>query len=205
MKLENKGFTLVEMLVACLISLIVISSVGHFMNVGTKGYHSTDRDVMLQMEAQTVVNQISDMITEANNAFFDTSNKTLTLYYNLGQLEGGKVITKSDAKRKMIWFCKNLNRLYFYNINSATDYTSAMGEITKTITSDRDVAIGQLLGEYVEDFSSTETSTNGVGTGNNKEGDKSVDFSLAFKNETKEYKTTNEITLRNRIVNISER
>lgn len=203
MKLENKGFTLVEMLVACLISLIVISSVGHFMNVGTKGYHSTDRDVMLQMEAQTVVNQISDMITEANNVFFDTSHKTLTLYYNLGQKEGGKVVTKSNAKRKLIWFCEKLQRLYFYNINSSTDYSEAMVEITKTINSSSDVKNGQLLGEYVEAFSSTETAINGVGTGRNKKGDKSVDFSLSFKNQLKEYTTSNEVMLRNKIVDIS--
>lgn len=207
MKLENKGFTLVEMLVACVISLIVISSVGHFMNVGTKGYHSSDRDVMLQMEAQTVVNQISDMITEANNAFFDTKNETLTLYYNLGQTVGGTKITKVNAKRKMIWFAKEVNRLYFYNINSKTDYEKAALEIAafagKTKPSVEDIKVGQLLGEYVDAFSSSETEPDGVGTGKDKADDRTVDISLKFKNQLKAYEIENEVVLRNEIVDIN--
>ena len=74
---RNAGFTLVELLVAMLMSLILITGVGQFMAASTNNYQAVDKQVNLQVEAQSVINSISDMILEANNVAYVTNSSCL--------------------------------------------------------------------------------------------------------------------------------
>lgn len=132
---RNAGFTLVELLVAMLMSLILITGVGQFMAASTNNYQAVDKQVNLQVEAQSVINSISDMILEANNVAYVTNSsgdKYFIIYYNLGEtLSTGDVVDKTTAKQNIIWLDTSDNKLYLFTCNSKADYDDAMGAKTK--------------------------------------------------------------------------
>lgn len=128
---KNAGFTLVELLVAMLMSLILITGVGQFMAASTNNYQAVDKQVNLQMEAQSVINSISDMVLEANNVAFVTASdgeKYFIIYYNLGEKSStGGVMDKTTAKQNIIWLDSSEHKLYLFTCNSKDDYNDAMG------------------------------------------------------------------------------
>lgn len=77
---NNKGFTLVELMISMAISAIIIGSLVIFMNVSSKSYKAASEEVSLQMEAQTILNQLENIIMESCNVKF-SSNK-LKIYQN---------------------------------------------------------------------------------------------------------------------------
>lgn len=62
---DNKGTSLVELVIALMISSIVILMIIFFLNSTSKYFRRTNDDVNLQMEAQTIINQLSNLIMEA--------------------------------------------------------------------------------------------------------------------------------------------
>ena len=64
-RLRNKGFTLVEVIVALAVFTIVGGAITSFMVVSQKQYNNGSAETDLQYEAQLVVNQISDLIIDA--------------------------------------------------------------------------------------------------------------------------------------------
>jgi prepilin-type N-terminal cleavage/methylation domain-containing protein len=78
--LGNKGVTLLELLVAVAISVIVIATIAYFMERSTKNYKNANEEVTLQMEAQTILNQLNDLIMEAYNVKYEA--QVLKIYQN---------------------------------------------------------------------------------------------------------------------------
>ncbi len=66
LKQDNKGLTLIELLVAMVISSIVIIMVAMFISLGSRNYNYASKEIKLQMQAQTVTNQLDDMIISSN-------------------------------------------------------------------------------------------------------------------------------------------
>lgn len=62
---QDKGMTLVELIIAFAISSVVILMVMTLLNTVLHGFTRTSDDVNLQMEAQTVLNQISNLAIQA--------------------------------------------------------------------------------------------------------------------------------------------
>ena len=63
-KLNQKGFTIVELLIGVAILSIVVVAIGSFMVTGTKTYTSENSDITVQEEAQLALNQISDVVID---------------------------------------------------------------------------------------------------------------------------------------------
>ncbi len=63
-KMNNKGFSLVELLIAMAILAVVSLCVYSFMNTGARLYGKTSSDADIQKEAQLVANTISDLIID---------------------------------------------------------------------------------------------------------------------------------------------
>ena len=61
-KMENKGFTLVEIIVCLAIMTIVAGSVGAFIVAGNNSYLRGNKELTLQEEAQLAANQMIDLI-----------------------------------------------------------------------------------------------------------------------------------------------
>ena len=65
-KRNQSGFTLIELITGMLVSVIVMLGVVLLVSVGTRQYGFTSSDVSLQMEGQTALSQISDMVLQAD-------------------------------------------------------------------------------------------------------------------------------------------
>lgn len=78
--IDNKGVTLLELMVAVAISVIVIASIAYFMERSTKNYKNANEEITLQMEAQTILNQLNDLIMEAYNVKY--VDQVLKIYQN---------------------------------------------------------------------------------------------------------------------------
>lgn len=152
---RNAGFTLIEIMIAMAMSLIIITAVGQFMSVSSTTYQAVDKQVNMQVEAQSVINAISDMVLEANNVAYkeDTKNKYFFIYYDLGTTYSNgteiKLVNHRTAKQKIIWFEKpasgKAGKLYLF------DCKDHSGNIYDKATGTHDGA--QLFAEGVKDVS----------------------------------------------------
>lgn len=78
---NQKGFSLIELIVAIAILTIVGAAVVGFCMSGTNSYKTVSTEVDLQYEAQLAVNQLSDLLIDANHGVgFDSANQTLYIY-----------------------------------------------------------------------------------------------------------------------------
>ena len=64
-RLGNKGFSLIEVIIALAIIMVVSGSIISFLLAGSSSYSSVITTTDLQKEAQLVMNQISDIVISA--------------------------------------------------------------------------------------------------------------------------------------------
>lgn len=67
MKINNKGFTLIEILVALGLSSLIISLVISFFIINLKNYKKINNEIELQFQAQYIFNFMTDKIMESKN------------------------------------------------------------------------------------------------------------------------------------------
>lgn len=81
MKKNNKGFSLVELIVTFAIVAIIGVAVYGFMSVSNRQFMNTTSDVGLQYDQQIVVNQIRDYILESSNSiYYDDVDQSLYVF-----------------------------------------------------------------------------------------------------------------------------
>ena len=66
MQKNNKGFSLVELIVSMALLVVVALMLGYFMNSATKIYVNTNSDVNAQYKIDTVAAQICDLVSECD-------------------------------------------------------------------------------------------------------------------------------------------
>lgn len=79
-KIDNKGFTLVELMIGIAIMSLLSISIVTFIGYGSRNYRKAQEEVTLQVEAQTIINQLSDLIIEAYNVKYQ--DDMLIIYHN---------------------------------------------------------------------------------------------------------------------------
>lgn len=140
MRQNNKGFSLVELIVALAIFAIAGVAVFGFTVNSSRLYQRSNVDVKLQYEQQLAVNQIRDMVVESDRGiYYDETDKTLALYGALKN-EGGTEVYPVTV----IHYEQVQQKLYF----GTKDY-SAVTEITFDDLTLDDM---KLLAENVTDF-----------------------------------------------------
>lgn len=100
---NNKGFSMVELLVAFGIMGVIVTTVGYMMTTSSKTYSSLSTEAQLQAEAQVVANAVSELAIDA----FDAGNTLeTTLESNIdGTVKDRLVLlskSKTDATRYII-------------------------------------------------------------------------------------------------------
>lgn len=78
-KLNNRGFSLVELLITIAILAVIGGSVVLFLQSGTKSYQSTSKEVDIQYDAQVLLNQIENYVIGTNLGFSE-GNYTVNIY-----------------------------------------------------------------------------------------------------------------------------
>lgn len=204
MRKNQKGFTLVELIIAVAILAIVTLAVCGFIVVGSRSYTSANTDIMLQQDAQLALNQISDVIIDT------TDSISYGVRAGVGDMQlvlkdsefGGEatekclaVINKNEAGSTndniSYWFywSKDDETIYF---NKVEAYSSTMStsEIKSAFEDAADQTKVSILAQHVTDFSVDLTQF---------EANRVVMLSVTFENGNRVYSTSNNVTVRNRI------
>ncbi len=64
---DNRGATLIELVIAMMIAAIVLGMIMFFINGVAKSFQRTSDEVNLQIEAQTTINHISNIVMKAKD------------------------------------------------------------------------------------------------------------------------------------------
>lgn len=203
MRKDQSGFTLVEMLIAVTIMAIVIAAVCSFIIVGSKSYASGNSDISVQQEAQLALNQISDVLIDTTRSVnyaaydasgsatlglkdaefaFEPSGKSLTMLNGVSVVDPGGSETIEEGNG-------NKNYLFYWDKADETLYYSEIG-ITETTFPLPGESGCVVLAEHVKEFSVDLTQV---------EEKRVVQIAMTFTNGNKEYKTSNNITIRNKV------
>lgn len=195
---KNKGFTLIEMVVAFAVLSIAVFGIGGFFVSAARSYSSVSDETSLQYEAQLALNQVENMLIDS----------TLGVSYNYVDEAGSYQFVKKDGDATGTAASKVL---YAYNINEAdpakldimmlkwVKATNAIyyrvEQITGSVTSINSINIAEgdwdLLAEDVTSFAVDLSEY---------EKTKKVKLHLDFENRSKDYETTGTVVLRNDVL-----
>ena len=126
-KMENKGFTLVEIIVCLAIMTIVAGSVGAFIVAGNNSYLRGNKELTLQEEAQLAANQMIDLIidVEKDIKFTNTTGTAVDLDGNPAKDDAGNEVQAQVGELHLV----NNDNAYMIrwqgNSNAGTEYENA--------------------------------------------------------------------------------
>ena len=189
--MNNKGFSLIELIITVAILTIITSAILGFIVTGTKSYGNVNEEVELQQEAQLSFNQLSDLIIDSTNGikyyYNDNENKIILTDSDITETVTSKTLAiyntvkEAGVEKKYIYniiWKKSENKLYLRK-----DTIVATGAVTK--------GTPELMAEYVNDFSPS------LAKAQNK---KKVVIELSFIKNNKSYVSKKNFALRNKAV-----
>lgn len=192
-KVNNKGFSLVEILVAMAILGVVSLAIYSFMNTGAKLYQKTSSDADIQTEAQLVANTVSDLIIdcELNISYGPTVSDRIPEYK--GTVSGGSLPGGSNPDADNILEIDN-NNYQFLIIPDGEKlfYLERRAQSGSDNYEAYDLSKAQLLAENVTDFSVDLSRV----TGKNKN---IVTFALTYEKGGRRYSGNYQVNLRNSV------
>lgn len=203
MRKDQAGFTLVELLIAVTIMAIVTASVCGFIIVGSKSYASGNSDISVQQEAQLALNQISDVLIDTTRSVnyaayddsgvatlglkdaefsFEPSGKSLTMFNGVSVVDsdGSETIEEGNGNKNYLFYWDKADETLYYSEIDITETSFPMPGENGCV----------VLAEHVKEFSVDLTQV---------EEKRVVQIAMTFTNGNKEYKTSNNITIRNKV------
>ena len=200
MKLNNKGFSLVEVLVAVAVSTIVFGAITALIIFASNSSRQTNARITLQNEAKDAINHMESYIIEAQSVVWDSTSNALVVLKDLDnakEIETGintisniaeKVkLFKTEEKTFVYWYDKSDRKLFFGECRTnKNESTADTVDLAATLPKE-DM---YLLADNVEDFTCK--------LNKNKESKKyTVDFTVKFKDNISEYTIDKCVYLRN--------
>lgn len=182
---HENGFSLVEVLTTVAILSILIFAICTFLTTGSNIYEKSSRDIDLQQEAQTTMNQLYDMTLSANS--INVSYKNQGLVNEIAVLFS-KTTEEIDTKVNyiIIWM-KERSKLYFIKKDASFIFTGTESEIDDlcSIVTDEENLMAQYIKSMVID--SSELITN-----------QAISITIRFEINNDWYDMTKQIKLRNK-------
>ncbi len=199
-KMNDHGFTLVEVLVTVAILGIAIGAIGGFMVVGARSFSSTSSEVNLQYESQLAYNQLQDLIVDAqlgitqaqvvggsetiidaDTLMDDAAEKKKITIYNGRKDDTGKIV---DGIAYVIIWDNATDRLYYEEYNVTADGSGDPVLGTAIVTNAR-------MADWITDFDADLSKL---------ESKSIVSIHMAFQKENKSYDANYNITVRNKVL-----
>lgn len=79
-KLNNKGLSLVELVIAVAMSTVIMGAAAMFLYNANTSYHAAEFSIDVQMEAQILMEQMGNWVMESNRIYVSPSEDILVLY-----------------------------------------------------------------------------------------------------------------------------
>ncbi len=204
-QLNNKGMSLLEVLIAIVICSILAASVFGFIIAGVRFFKNNSEEVNMQSDAQMAFNQVQDLVIDTaysvtyayssdpdpvgaveivsdDEAPSDAAYKFLTLYSNDGTQDVAFLVTWSSAEQKI-----------YYDEYLALPSTDPLGNpiyVMDTVsllgTDDTDKVMGEHISGFAVDLSRVES-------------DKIVRIDMTFTYKERVHALGHNITLRNQL------
>lgn len=208
MRKNQKGFTLVELIIAVAILAVVTLAVSGFIVVGSRSYTSANTDIMLQQDAQLALNQMSDVIIDTTESISYSglvggSMQTVLKDSEFSGEATDKCLTVVNKKPETddlnqnpsYWFyySKDDETIYFNEVNLYDGIADPVAGPTASEIKDKFDAASTdkaVLAEHVTEFSVDISQF---------EQNRVVMLALTFENGNRMYSTSNNVTVRNRI------
>ena len=185
--MKNKGFSLIELIVALAVGSIVLLMVGAMLVRGTSMFRTENDEVNMRNDYQIIRNQIDQVLMEAKMLIVEKQGDYLIIY--TGQI--------NPDTREFTTTSKTTERIITYNSDNKTLYISG--------TYAEHVSEGNVISTIVEDFdiSLDESSKRTVNASGTEEIyyvnplKINISLSIANKKSTVDYDYT--LSLRNRL------
>lgn len=188
---DNRGLSLVELLLTVTILALVIAGAATFMLSGSRSFAKGNADSKVQSEAELAVNQIEDLVIDINGGVSkaDTVNTASLVMYHVEADEHGMPVYK---KRDVTWN-KDNNNISYSEWNVEADGT----ELDQPVDNE---LLAKNVTEFDVDLSDTITETDK--DGNDIDIVRSVVIRVGCLDGSGKaaYATTPVITLRNRLM-----
>jgi len=130
---DNRGLTLIELIIAMAISSIVIGMVILIIAAGSRNFNIAQNEVDIQMEAQTVVNQMEDTIIEAYWIEQKSISVDVAAYIIYAGQENSNSAIFYDKSQQMLYFVDGLSTLQIRDL-SLSSYTKASNLMASDVT-----------------------------------------------------------------------
>lgn len=185
---DNRGITLIELIIAIAISTIVVGAATFLLSTAQKNYSSASASVDLQSEAQILMEQMGTWIMEGNRVEVNAAGDKLTVYQIPRKVTTtrptGAETLKTDTSKRVFWISNKLKgkkMLYMKKFDGIADPDSDTTDVA-----DADAILDNCIGEYVTSFLAVEDTSKAK-----------VTITLEFRQGTQKYSITNEFKLRN--------
>ncbi|MCR5608365.1 MAG: prepilin-type N-terminal cleavage/methylation domain-containing protein [Lachnospiraceae bacterium] len=165
--MNNKGFTLIEVLVALGISSIIMSAIVTFIVVGSRSYKMTEQEVNMQTESQTAINLVGNVLLEANDVKYGYFAATTPPVKETGKPVWADYIRVDQKKYDgaslsyiVHYFVQSDNNIYYkkYTFDTEDDYNNV----------DNDTQCTDVLSETKKNLMAAKIEDNGMKLNINK-------------------------------------
>lgn len=205
-KLNNKGLSLVELIIAISISTIILGAAAMFLYNAEKTYRTAECSIDLQMEAQILMEQMGNWVMESNKIYASPDEKVLVLYYiprnnskDLSTIypDGFSYDADENKAYKRILFAEG-GRMYMKTETGIEDaesefagLVSPVGSPVPLYTVATDAVDENCIGEFVNTFKVM------IPSGADRSKLTSVGVYIAMKESKQSYALSNSFSIRN--------
>lgn len=222
MRKNQKGFTIVELLIAITILSIVVAVVCGFILVGSRSYAAGNSDINVQQEAQLALNQMSDVMIDTTRSVnyvgydaagnpehalkdaefpFTPEDKSLIMFNGVLEKDpsgGADTLKAGNGNMHYHFYWNKAKETLFYAEQNVVSGVVKSEDIMSNFPDpahadpDADPTTTQwyVLAQHVVDFSVDLSQL---------EEKRVVQLALTFMDGSKEYVTSNNVTIRNKV------
>lgn len=200
-KLDNRGLSLVELVISIAMATIVVGAAAMFLYNAERTYRTAEYSVDLQMEAQLLMEQMSNWVLESNHmSYGGASGSNYLVLYQISRDQ--KDATTFDsvyvaAKRKIIYMYQNKLYVKMDTESAANEFIEEIKDPTKFNTGFLTTAPEEknCIGEYVKSF--TLEIPSGVDESRLNSININIGMQEGVTGQSQSYTVTNQFSIRN--------